>query len=89
MISNTLTIINKLGLHARASSKLVTIANQYQSKVTIEKDGQTANAKSLMTVMMLSASLGSNVTITADGDDEVAALEALITLIQNKFGEEQ
>lgn len=88
MISNTLTIVNKLGLHARASSKLVTLANQYQSKITIEKDGQTANAKSLMTVMMLSASLGSNVTITADGGDEVAALDALITLIQNKFGEE-
>ena len=88
MISKTLTIINKLGLHARASSKLVSLANQYQSKVTIEKDGQVANAKSLMTVMMLSASLGSNVTLVADGSDEVAALEALTTLIQNKFGEE-
>ena len=88
MISKTLTIINKLGLHARASSKLVSLANQYQSKVTIEKDGQTANAKSLMTVMMLSASFGSHITISTDGADEVVALEALANLIQNKFGEE-
>ena len=88
MISKTLTIINKLGLHARASSKLVSLANQYQSKITIEKDGQTANAKSLMTLMMLAASLGSVITLSADGSDQNQALESITNLIQNKFGEE-
>ena len=88
MVSKTLTIINKLGLHARASAKLVQLANTYQSQITIEKDGHKANAKSLMTVMMLAANIGSTVTLTADGNDEIVAIEGLTNLIQNKFGEE-
>lgn len=88
MISKELKIINKLGLHARASSKLVMAASKYQSEITIAKDNKIANAKSLMSVMMLAANISSIVTITAIGDDAEAAILELETLINNKFGEE-
>lgn len=85
--TTTLKIINKLGLHARASSKLVMLANQFNADITISKDNKSANAKSLMTVMMLAANNGSTVTITADGEDAELALTELSALINNKFGE--
>ena len=85
--STMITIINKLGLHARASSKLVMLANQFSSSITISKGNKSANAKSLMTVMMLAANNGSSVTITADGEDAELALAELSALINNKFGE--
>jgi len=87
MLTKQLTIINKLGLHARASSKLVELANQFSCSIILEKDRQVANAKSIMTVMMLAANKGSVVKITTNGVDEQAALLALEQLINDKFGE--
>jgi phosphocarrier protein HPr len=80
-------IINKLGLHARASTKLTQTASQYQSEIFIERNGRRVNAKSIMGVMMLAASKGSIVTLEANGSDEAAAMESLLGLINNRFGE--
>lgn len=80
-------IINKLGLHARASTKLTQTASQFKSDIWIERNGRRVNAKSIMGVMMLAASKGSTVTLEANGSDEVEAMEALVALINNRFGE--
>lgn len=87
MVSETIVIINKLGLHARASSKLVMLASKFNSDIKITKDSRSASAKSLMTVMMLAANKGSQITIEATGDDEEAALKEIIELFNNRFGE--
>ena len=80
-------IINKLGLHARASTKLTQTASQFASEIWIERNGRRVNAKSIMGVMMLAASKGCKVNLEATGADEAAAMEALVTLINNRFGE--
>ncbi|MEY3650678.1 MAG: Phosphocarrier protein HPr [Pseudomonadota bacterium] len=80
-------IINKLGLHARASTKLTQTASQFSSEIFIERNGRRVNAKSIMGVMMLAASKGSIVTLEANGADEAKAMEALLGLINNRFGE--
>ncbi len=87
MIRQEIEIINKLGLHARASTKLTQVAAQFTSQVWIERNNRRVNAKSIMGVMMLAASKGSKVTLEADGDDEEAAIKALVELINNRFGE--
>jgi phosphocarrier protein len=81
------TLINKLGLHARAAAKLVNTATSFSSNITIKKDQQSANGKSIMAVMMLAASCGTELTIEADGQDEQAALNALEQLIADRFDE--
>ncbi len=81
------TISNKLGLHARAASKLVATASRFESKIEINKDGQTADAKSIMSVLMLAASQGTELEISADGPDASEALEHIKALIDNKFDE--
>ena len=80
-------IINKLGLHARASTKLTQTASQFSSEIFIERNGHRVNAKSIMGVMMLAASKGSIVTLEANGADEATAIDALLALINNRFGE--
>jgi len=80
-------IINKLGLHARASTKLTQTASQFKSDIWIERNGRRVNAKSIMGVMMLAASKGSTISLEATGEDETAAIEALLKLINNRFGE--
>ena len=80
-------IINKLGLHARASTKLTQTASQFKSDIWIERNGRRVNAKSIMGVMMLAASKGSTVSLEATGEDQAVAMEALIALINNRFGE--
>jgi phosphocarrier protein HPr len=80
-------IINKLGLHARASTKLTQTASQFKSDIWIERNGRRVNAKSIMGVMMLAASKGSTVTLESTGADEAEAMEALLALINNRFGE--
>jgi phosphocarrier protein HPr len=89
MVSRKLVIINRLGLHARAAAKLVATAGHFSSAVNIERDGKAANAKSIMAVMMLAAGKGTPVTVHAEGDDEVAALEAVADLINDRFGEDE
>ena len=87
MIKSTITISNKLGLHARASAKLTKLAGTYRSEVFLSRNGRRVNAKSIMGVMMLAAGLGSQVEIEVSGDDEAAAHAALTALIDDKFGE--
>lgn len=87
MISKELEIINKLGLHARASTKLTQTASKFASDVWIARNGRKVNAKSIMGVMMLAAAKGAIVTIEANGEDELAAIETLTALIQDYFGE--
>ncbi|HDK37770.1 MAG TPA: HPr family phosphocarrier protein [Thiolapillus brandeum] len=89
MKSSQILIPNKLGLHARAAAKLVKTAAQYSADVYLEKDNTRINGKSIMGVMMLAASKGTIITIITDGKDEQAALQALRSLIQDGFGEEQ
>ena len=80
-------IVNKLGLHARASAKLTQLAGAYKSEVWLSRNGRRVNAKSIMGVMMLAAAKGSLVAIETDGPDEAQAMAALIALINEKFGE--
>jgi phosphocarrier protein HPr len=87
MAKISLEIINKLGLHARASTKLTQTASHFKSEVWIEKNGRRVNAKSIMGVMMLAAAKGSIVEIEATGADEEQAITALQALINNYFGE--
>lgn len=87
MIKQDIEIINKLGLHARASTKLTQTASQFASEIWIERNGRRVNAKSIMGVMMLAAAKGATITIEADGVDEAAAMAALQALINDYFGE--
>ena len=80
-------IVNKLGLHARASAKLTQLAGSFQSEVWLARNGRRVNAKSIMGVMMLAAAKGSTVGIEADGPDEEQAMTALMQLIASRFGE--
>lgn len=89
MTTLEIEIINKLGLHARASAKLTQLAAKFKSNVWMSRNQQRINAKSIMGVMMLAAGKGAKVLLEADGEDEVACLEALKTLIHDKFGEEE
>ncbi|HEX4369733.1 MAG TPA: HPr family phosphocarrier protein [Rhizomicrobium sp.] len=81
-------ITNKRGLHARASAKIVEAAARFEAEVTIVKDGTRVNARSIMGLMMLAASLGSDIGVEADGPDQDAAMTAMLALIEAKFGEE-
>ena len=87
MAKQEIEIINKLGLHARASTKLTQTASQFGAEVWIGLNSRRVNAKSIMGVMMLAASKGSKVVLEAEGPDEAAALAALAALINNRFGE--
>ncbi|MDN3542824.1 MAG: HPr family phosphocarrier protein [Roseateles asaccharophilus] len=89
MLKTTLTISNKLGLHARASAKLTKLAGSFQCEVFMSRNGRRVNAKSIMGVMMLAAGLGSQVELETDGTDEQAALDAITALVNDKFGEGQ
>jgi len=80
-------IINKLGLHARAAAKLTQLAGRFKSDIWLSRNGQRVNAKSIMGVMMLAASKGSSIRIETSGEDENEALQALVELIGNYFGE--
>ncbi len=84
-----ITIINKLGLHARASAKFVSTAARFQSKLDVSKDQQTINGKSIMGVMMLAAKQGSVLTLQMDGPDEEDMAHALVNLIQQRFHEDE
>jgi phosphocarrier protein len=83
-----LQIMNELGMHARAATKFVQTANKFASAITVEKDGQEVNGKSIMGVLMLVAAKGSYITVKAQGDDADQALAAVAALVKDKFGED-
>ncbi|MDQ3032591.1 MAG: HPr family phosphocarrier protein [Myxococcota bacterium] len=85
----TFTIVNELGLHARAATKLVQLAGRYRCELELEKDGQVANAKSIMGVLLLCGSPGSRIRVRARGPEARAAVEAIGVLIASRFGEER
>ena len=89
MLDKQVTIINKLGLHARAAAKFVTLASSFGSDIKLARNGQEVNGKSIMGVMMLAASQNSQITVSAEGDDEKLALEKIQHLIADRFGEEE
>lgn len=82
-------IKNKLGLHARAANLIVQVANRYKAQVTVEKDGMVANAKSIMSLLMLAAGKGSKILIRASGEDAREAVEEIAKLVEGRFGEEE
>ena len=85
--SDPIEIVNKRGLHARASAALARLANGYSSKITVTKRNESVPAGSIMGLMMLGAAKGESVVLEADGDDEAEAIAALVDLISNRFGE--
>lgn len=89
MQQKQLTIVNKLGLHARAAAKFVTLASSFSSEIDLSRDNQTINGKSIMGVMMLAASKGTELMLTTNGVDEDEAISRIEELVLNKFGEEE
>jgi phosphocarrier protein len=89
MIESKVTIINKLGLHARAAAKLVTLASHFEATIQLQTACKKANGKSIMSVMMLAAGKGTEITLLIDGDDEKQALAALEILIKQRFDESE
>ena len=89
MIQRTIAIQNQLGLHARASMKLINAASRFQSHITITYDNKTVDAKDIMQVMELTAPNHATITLTTEGDDEEAAMTAILALVGNKFDEEE
>jgi phosphocarrier protein len=88
MVEQTVTIQNRLGLHARACSVFVKQAAKFASHIVVARDGLEVNGKSILGVMMLAAERGAEIVLRAEGSDEVAALEALVKVVNDKFGEE-
>lgn len=89
MLRKSIEIINKLGLHARAATKLANIANRFSCEIYVSYEGKEINAKSIMSLMLLAAAKGSLITIRTDGRDEQEAMTALKKLINNRFDEEE
>jgi phosphocarrier protein len=89
VLKRDIKIVNKLGLHARASAKLTQMASNFAASVWISRNGRRVNAKSIMGVMMLAAGLGATVELETDGADEAEAMEAIARLFADKFGESE
>ncbi len=89
MISNSVTIVNKLGLHARAATRLVNCASAFECEVWIGNGDKSVNGKSIMGVLTLAASKGTDLIIETDGTDKKEAIESIIELIKNRFGEDE
>ena len=87
MVRKEITIVNKLGLHARAAAKLVTLASEFESDIQLARGSRQVNAKSIMGVMMLAAGKGTNLELITNGADEQDAMARLEKLVQDKFGE--
>ena len=88
-LSRTVPIINERGLHARASAKFVKLATSFDAEITVQREGQTVDARSIMGLLMLAAGIGASIEITADGPEAAAALEALCDLVGKRFEEER
>ncbi|WP_290652727.1 HPr family phosphocarrier protein [Aquisalimonas sp.] len=89
MPTREVTIINKLGLHARAAARFVTIANRFQAGILVHRDDKTVNGKSIMGMMMLAAGRGTTLTLEAEGEDACEALDALEALVNDRFEESE
>ncbi len=89
MVTKEITIINKLGIHARPAAQFVKVASRFVSDITVERDGEEVDGKSIMGLMMLAVGYGSKIVVTADGEDEQAAIEALAALAERKFEEDE
>lgn len=88
VVKKEITVVNRLGLHARPAAQIVQKASQFKSDIKLSKDGLEVNAKSIMGVMMLAAEMGSSIVIITEGPDEQAAAEAIAQVFASKFGEE-
>ena len=88
MLKKEITIVNKLGLHARAAAKFVSLASSFSSDISLSRDSKRVNGKSIMGVVMLAASKGTVLELSAEGNDEALAMARIEELIQNRFGEE-
>jgi phosphocarrier protein HPr len=89
MLSKEITIVNRLGLHARAAAKFVNLASSFDSEISLTRNGQSVNGKSIMGVMMLAAAKGTTLGLSAEGSDAQEALQQLDTLVAERFGEEE
>ena len=87
MLHREIEIINKLGMHARAAAKFVTLAQTFAAEIKVNKDGKQVNGKSIMGIMMLAAAKGSKIQLSVDGEDEENAMQQLVALINNRFDE--
>lgn len=87
MMSRAVTVTNALGMHARAAAKFVRLASSFQAHIRVARDGRTMDGKSIMGILLLAASRGTLITISADGSDEADAIEALATLVESGLGE--
>lgn len=87
MITKTLTVLNKLGIHARPAAQFVRVASRFQADVTVEKDDESVDGKSIMGLMMLAVGCGAQIKVTAEGADEAETIAALEELVAGKFGE--
>jgi len=88
MTSQAVTVVNQLGLHARAAARFVHLATRFESQIRVGRDSKMMDGKSIMGILLLVASQGTTITVTAEGPDEQAAVDALVQLVQSGFGEE-
>ena len=88
MISQSVTVVNQLGMHARAAAKFVHLATRYQSRVRVARESREMDGKSIMGILLLAAARGSTITISAEGHDERDAVKALVALVASGFGED-
>jgi phosphocarrier protein HPr len=88
MTSQSVMVVNQLGMHARAAAKFVHLATRYEARVRVARDAREMDGKSIMGILLLAASRGSTITISAEGDDEHDAVQALVALVQSGFGED-
>ena len=89
MTAQTVTVVNQLGMHARAAAKFVHLATRFEAHVTVSRDDRRMDGKSIMGILLLAAARGTTITISAEGSDEAAAVAALCGLVEAGFGEEQ
>jgi phosphocarrier protein HPr len=89
MLEKTVTIINVLGLHARAAAKFAGLANQFESNITVHRGNREVNGKSIMGLMMLAASKGTEISLSIEGEDEQTMMDAIVELINNRFEEDE
>ena len=88
MTSRSVTVVNQLGMHARAAAKFVHLSTRFESRVRVARDGREMDGKSIMGILLLAAARGSTIAISADGADERAAVDALVALVESGFGED-